>query len=217
MLLAHPKVNVNQAETSMGGTPLYVAASTNNVKVVELFLSHPDIDVNLPGAFTGYTPLYLAASRGYLEVIKLFLAMGKDVDLSAKPKSREIKTPMEHAKIRGHFKVYELLKAFKVKTNQYRIKLDLRKEFKLHVQDAGALLALIVLLSDGYLQFQQQKRAKRGKGLLKMIGFLQMNLKLPLELQTRICNLVLEHDSFYMPTKIFDEGLKEVFKYFSKP
>jgi len=47
------------------------------------------------------------------------------------------------------------------------------------------------LLSDDYLEFKQTDRV-----VGKPNHFFQINLKLPLELQTRICNLVYERNAF---------------------
>jgi len=76
------------------------------------------------------------------------------------------------------------------------------------VDDAAQLLALVVLLSDEYVQFKQ------GDELNRKLRFFQLNLRLPLELQTRICNLAFEYDSVLISSKCFYEGLKAALRLF---
>jgi len=66
----------------------------------------------------------------------------------------------EIAKNRGHLNIYELVKSFEpfndpieTQARQAKIRLKLRKELGLNVNDAANLLALVVLSSDDYLQF----------------------------------------------------------------
>jgi len=81
--------------------------------------------------------------------------------------------------------------------------LNLRKELKLNVIDAAKLLALVVLLSDDYLKFKQIDDINQ-----KAIRFFQINLKLPLELQTIICNYVFEHFASSIKTQDFNQGME---------
>ncbi|KAL8876142.1 MAG: hypothetical protein Q9198_005608, partial [Flavoplaca austrocitrina] len=59
-------------------TPLYLAASENQVEVVKVLLSYnPDLEVRYE---TGYTVLGIAAVRGYTEVVRLLLEAGANVN-----------------------------------------------------------------------------------------------------------------------------------------
>jgi len=77
------------------------------------------------------------------------------------------------------------------------------------VNDGAALLALVVLLCDDYLQLKQTDCH-----CINQITeqFFQVNLKLPLELQTRICNLAYDVKAITISTSNFDDGLKRMMK-----
>ncbi|KAG5747480.1 hypothetical protein H9Q70_009843 [Fusarium xylarioides] len=66
------------------GTPFYLAAYFNSIKVVELLLEHkPDLETRCPeGDFTdaGYTALHCAAYYGYNELLRLLLEGGADIE-----------------------------------------------------------------------------------------------------------------------------------------
>lgn len=53
LLLAHPDIDVNKADTNNGFTPLYIAF--NNKEIVELLLAHPKIIVDIPSKYE-HTP-----------------------------------------------------------------------------------------------------------------------------------------------------------------
>jgi len=123
----------------------------------------------------------------------------------------------EIAKNRGHLHIYELVKSFEpsndpieTQARQAKIRLKLRKELGLNVNDAANLLALVVLSSDDYLQF---KRAINDENANRLF---QINLKLPLELQTIMCNYTYVHPSITISTKLFDEGLAIILRSFQR-
>ena len=73
-LLAHPQINVNQARTKYGDSPLLIASELGHVEVVKELLAHPQINVNQARTTDGATPLFTASQEGYVEVVKELLA-----------------------------------------------------------------------------------------------------------------------------------------------
>lgn len=193
LLLKHPDINVNQADNH-GWTPLYAAAYDGHEKVIKQLLEHPNINPH-QATKDGSTLLWIACSHGHETAVKMLLASNHLIDVLATPYNEQL-TAAEKAKVR-YPAIFELVKSFgpsndpiETQARQAKIRWRLRKELGLNVKDAAAFLALVVLLSDGYLQFSQTTfdgKANR---------FLQINLSLPLELQTRICNLVYERNAF---------------------
>ena len=73
VLLAHERVDVNQARTRDGGTALLWACHTGHVEIIKLLLAHDGIDVN-QASTSGVTPLFTACAEVHVEAIKLLVA-----------------------------------------------------------------------------------------------------------------------------------------------
>jgi len=221
MLLQHPRLRVNQP-IIQGETCLICAAKDGN-PMVRLILEHPDVDVNQADA-DGATPLYWATEYGHEEVVKMMLASYHYVDVLANLKRHHdlgtARTAAERAHELGLFGIYGLIKAYEpsddpkeTKIRQSKIRWNLRKELKLNVKDAAALLALVVLLSDDYLQLKKDGK-RESKAQKQMNRFYKINLKLPLELQTIICTFAFDRYSAFIPTKDFNPGLNTILRLF---
>jgi len=77
------------------------------------------------------------------------------------------------------------------------------------VIDVAKLLSLVVLLSDDYLRIRGSEQPENEQ---KAIRFFQINLKLPLELQTIVCNYTFDQLAITFSTSDFDQGLKDMIK-----
>lgn len=77
------------AGSTLGATPLHVAAGNNNIEIVDLLIAH---EAN-PNAqdYDGITPLHKAAQYGHVEVIERLLAKGADIHART---SRQGLTPL---------------------------------------------------------------------------------------------------------------------------
>lgn len=87
-----------------GETSLYIASKLNYIELVEYLLAE-DADTELGENVFGWTPIFIAASEGYRDVVmtlKRFDAKYDFVDDSGW-------LPMEHACLRGHLDVADLL------------------------------------------------------------------------------------------------------------
>lgn len=95
--------NLNAVYAASGDTPLCIAASTGQMKVMQMLLDKgaaPD-----GAAADGRTPLYDAALNGQAEAIKLLLSRGAAVDGVAVNGS----APLHAAALRGHTDVVAVL------------------------------------------------------------------------------------------------------------
>jgi len=208
LLLGQPNVKVNQVNKH-GWTPLFIGSSYGQEKVMELLLKHPIVNLNQADN-DGCTALYSASRNGHEKVVKQLLASHHPVDVLAKPDYAS-RTAAERGKDNGHLEIFDLLKSFEpsndpmeTRARQAKVRLNLRKELGLTVIDAAGLLVLVVLLNDDYLQFRQVPDHPEA------ILFFEINLKLPLEVQTRICNLAYDRKAITISTKDFDQGFKTV-------
>jgi len=227
LLLEHPKIDVNP-RTWNGTTPLLLACEGGNEKMVRLLLEHPNINVN-QADIDGWTPLLVVAYNGNQNAVKMLLAFDKPIDVLAKPKSGpededwRNRTAAEQAKAEKNMEIYELLKSFEpsgdlveTKRRQDKIRFGLRKELGLKVVvDSAKLLSLVVLLSDDYLRFKPiQENNDQDSPNKKNLSFFQINLKLPLELQSMICNYAYIFNSCTILTTDFNQGLESILQSF---
>ena len=102
-------IDVNQAETTIGCSPLYIACLKGYASVVELLLASSGINVNQAETTHGYTPLSVACLKGYTPVVKLLLASsGIDVNQAETTNGT---APLVQACQEGHASVVKLLLA----------------------------------------------------------------------------------------------------------
>ena len=71
-LLAHPEINVNQADSD-GWTSIIMAFFYGHAKVVTVLLAHPQICINQADT-DGWTPLLRASQKGHVKVVEGLLA-----------------------------------------------------------------------------------------------------------------------------------------------
>jgi hypothetical protein len=106
-LLDAPGINVNQAESTSGTTPLHMAACQGHDACVRLLLGAPGINVNQPESTNGRTSLYMVASWGHETCVRLLLdAPGINVN---QPESTNGMTPLYMASLKGHETCVRLL------------------------------------------------------------------------------------------------------------
>ena len=109
-----------------GGTPLSIAASKNNIKMVKLLASH-GADVNGRND-AGNPPVQVAAFAGLPELIKLLIEAGSPVNVQDQVGD----TPLHDAALQGHVEAARVLvgagAAVNAKNNRRRTPLDLAEQ-----------------------------------------------------------------------------------------
>jgi ankyrin repeat protein len=86
-------------------TALYIAARLNFYETVEFLLTH-DANVEIGESVFGWTPIFIAANEGFKSIVKLLLEFGAKYDQV----DDSGWLPMEHACLRGHLTLADLLK-----------------------------------------------------------------------------------------------------------
>lgn len=86
-------------------TALYVACKLNHLSTVK-FLLKMGADTELGESVFGWTPIFIAAAEGYKEVVEALIDYAARFDLV----DDSGWLPMEHASLRGHLEVADLLK-----------------------------------------------------------------------------------------------------------
>ncbi|CCD25071.1 glycerophosphocholine phosphodiesterase NDAI_0E02540 [Naumovozyma dairenensis CBS 421] len=103
-LLQSNKFDVNYQEEESQETALYLACKLNCPTTVKLLLQH-GVDTELKEGIFGWTPLFIAATEGYFEITKHLI----DYNCKMEVFDEGGWTPMEHAVLRGHLEIAELL------------------------------------------------------------------------------------------------------------
>lgn len=97
-------VNYTDAENNEE-TALYVASKLNHLSTVK-FLLKMGADTELGECVFGWTPIFIAAAEGYEDVVKALIEYAARFDLV----DDSGWLPMEHASLRGHLVLADLLK-----------------------------------------------------------------------------------------------------------
>ena len=105
--------NPNQALTTDGATPLYIAAQEGGLDIVKALLANK-AGPNQPRTDGWGTPLSIAAEKGYLDIVKLLLANKADPNAAARPHIFNLATevgttPAAIAELNGHTEIADLL------------------------------------------------------------------------------------------------------------
>jgi len=105
-LIKKSKINVDYTDLQHNNeTALYIAAKLNYADIVE-FLLQEDADTEICEALFGWTPIFIAASEGFKDIVNLLIDYGCKIDTV----DYSGWFPMEHASLRGHLAVADLLK-----------------------------------------------------------------------------------------------------------
>lgn len=105
-LIKKSKINVDYTDLQHNNeTALYIAAKLNYADIVE-FLLQEDADTEINEVLFGWTPVFIAASEGFKNIVSLLIEYGCKIDTV----DYSGWFPMEHASLRGHLNVADLLK-----------------------------------------------------------------------------------------------------------
>ncbi|ONH69591.1 Glycerophosphodiester phosphodiesterase GDE1 [Cyberlindnera fabianii] len=105
-LLSCQNVNINAVdEDHHQETALYIASKLNFPEVVQ-FLLENDADPEIGEASYGWTPIFVAAVEGLYNVVQLLKDAGAEYGIP----DESGWTPMEHACLRGHLRMADMLK-----------------------------------------------------------------------------------------------------------
>ena len=105
-LIRDGNIDINYTdEKHRNETALYIASKMNLPNLVE-FLLENNADTLIGEKVFGWTPIFIAASEGFMEIVKILKEFDADYDIV----DDSGWLPMEHACLRGHLKVADLLK-----------------------------------------------------------------------------------------------------------
>jgi len=82
LLLTHPAVDVNAAESYAGTTPLMIASINGYVDVVQLLLNHEGVKLGNKDKITHKTAFGLACFAGQTKVVRVFLKSAHKLDVA---------------------------------------------------------------------------------------------------------------------------------------
>lgn len=98
-------IDINYAKKDTGETALYISTKLDSVECVE-FLLQKGADTEIRERIFGWTPIFIAASEGYEKIVEKLVAHG--AEYSKVDESGWL--PMEHASLRGHLSLAELVR-----------------------------------------------------------------------------------------------------------
>ncbi|KAI5956274.1 GDE1 [Candida jiufengensis] len=105
-LINDGKININYTNIKhRNETALYIASKLNLIDVVE-FLLESNASTEIGEKIFGWTPIFIAACEGYTSIVKLLIDYDANYDIV----DDSGWLPMEHACLRGHLDVADLLK-----------------------------------------------------------------------------------------------------------
>lgn len=111
------KIDINYTDFEHNNeTALYIASKLNLPKVVQ-FLLNNNASAEIGEMIFGWTPIFVAASEGFEEVVNILLDSNCRYDMV----DDSGWLPMEHASLRGHLSVADLLKPKNEKLLHYDI------------------------------------------------------------------------------------------------
>src|SRR6185437_16183295 len=230
-LLKHPKIDVN-AQMDNGSTALSLACSSRKMDIIDILLNDPRINVTLSNV-CGTNIIYDSCLMNRLHVLEKILEHDDSSEIIDKRLANG-QTPLSIAIKCGHTNVYKLLmmegrkldfqyarwKVIKSASWQsyvdmnwlnrcinshYQARIDLLKEAKIFNKDIATLFVLILLYDDGYL-------ASRSLWLVAWDRFLQIAVKLPIELQMLLCNLTFQSAHQFIPSMHIKNAFQKIFK-----
>lgn len=104
-LLSIPGFDINYREPDHLETALYLSCKLNLKESAE-YLLEKGADMEIGEKLFGWTPIFAAATEGFEDIVRLL------VDFGANYESTDGSgwTPMEHAALRGHLRVAEMIK-----------------------------------------------------------------------------------------------------------
>jgi len=186
VLLAHPRINVNQTNMSES-TPLLDGCFKGNVSVVQVLLKDPRVNATLEDD-EGCTPLWMASCYGHLEVIEWLIASGRDLgdvkNKKGKDRFDHECTALEIARRERKTEVVTLLE--RLVANPAQTRHEIRGKL------AGEIFALTIFLCDGLLQFKPALgSSNHATTTTTAIRFIAIISKVPMELQMVQCHRVV--------------------------
>jgi hypothetical protein len=206
-LLADPRIDTNMIARLSTTTPFILACETGNIELVKLLMADIRTDITKisragMGDYTHRTALYFACKKGHIEIVKLLLSDGR-IKINTRHAPFKIACVNNHKEICIILIKHILLK--NINQDEISLKKYLAEELgitvaylndflqeslhsiaNLKTSLSGMLFALIIFLSDKFLQLNEQK-SDNGK-TRAALRFFKLITNLPMEIQMIICN-----------------------------
>jgi len=199
LLLAHPGIDVNVKNID-GHTPFFLACANGSASCVREMLKDSRVKVNEPSNY-GSTPLWRSTFNDHLGVIKWWIASGREMDLG-RPVETGTTDAIGVAKNWRKTVVATLLERFK--ENPVETRHDMRVELGFIDELAAEMFALVVFVSNGLLQINDDTTPSPAA------RFFAIAAQLPLELQMVLCFRQVGSAKEIIPSKESEAAFKEL-------
>lgn len=195
LLLARPDIDVNKRDKE-GRTPFYDVCRAGDLESVTRLLKDKRVDIEIPKT-NNQTPFWIACYNSRLEIIMTLLLNTnvklvpfRGMDRSNKKESR----------------MGKLLEQFERDHDMAQRNLRKKKGVLCDQYNIAQLLLLTILVSSGYFIVRTGKRHRQ------LRRFFGVATKLPLELQTILCNRVYNSENFFILSGSIELELRVLLK-----
>jgi len=219
-----PEANTNleseafewNCQDTSGFTPLHYLCAGECLDILINLIQLPEVSFQKVD-FISRNPFWMACYQGQKMVVKWLLGSGKDLNLEQHSapgnQSSSNKSADEVATLMNHAELSTLIRSFKLFPEETRKKI--RREIQYEEIMTSKLLALIILLCEGYFQFRDHPATihsdshPNANGNEKAIRYLRLCTRLPIELQMLVSNYTYQLPKWFVSSRLLNQALSQ--------